>query len=157
MFDISEVNKIFRTTEQRLIYLHKYEFHQFGKKRCINEIDLERWLWWLIIMEKLIFKILQMHLYINIEYHCWFILLYAIYNFIQIFQKYILLVINKKKSHVCIFWWLKKEFHWKVYNKNFGVYFSNINFNTFPSQWVWLIVSYRPKYTLRSWLFQTPN
>lgn len=32
MFDISEVNKIFRTTEQRLIYLHKYQFHQFGKK-----------------------------------------------------------------------------------------------------------------------------
>lgn len=88
MFDISEVNKIFRTTEQRLIYLHKYQFHQFGKKRCINEIDLERWLWWLIIMEKLIFKLLQMHLYNNIEYYCWFILLYAIQLYSNISKIY---------------------------------------------------------------------
>lgn len=88
MFDISEVNKIFRTTEQRLIYLHKYEFHQFGKKRCINEIDLERWLWWRIIMEKFIFKLLQMHLYINIEYYCWFILLYAIQLYSNISKIY---------------------------------------------------------------------
>lgn len=101
MFDISEVNKIFRTTEQRLIYLHKYEFHQFGKKRCINEIDLERWLWWRIIMEKFIFKLLQMHLYINIEYYCWFILLYAIQLYSNISKIYS--TCDKLKKIPCLY------------------------------------------------------
>lgn len=101
MFDISEVNKIFRTTEQRLIYLHKYQFHQFGKKRCMNEIDLERWLWWLIIMEKLIFKLLQMHLYINIEYYCWFILLYAIQLYSNISKIYS--TCDKLKKIPCLY------------------------------------------------------
>lgn len=101
MFDISEVNKIFRTTEQRLIYLHKYEFHQFGKKRCINEIDLERWLWWRIIMEKFIFKLLQMHLYINIEYYCWFILLYAIQLYSNISKIYS--TCDKLKKNPCLY------------------------------------------------------
>lgn len=101
MFDISEVNKIFRTTEQRLIYLHKYQFHLFGKKRCINEIDLERWLWWLSIMEKLIFKLLQMHLYINIEYYCWFILLYAIQLYSNISKIYS--TCDKLKKIPCLY------------------------------------------------------
>lgn len=101
MFDIYEVNKIFRTTEQRLIYLHKYQFHQFGKKRCINEIDLERWLWWRIIIEKFIFKLLQMHLYINIEYYCWFILLYAIQLYSNISKIYS--TCDKYKKIPCLY------------------------------------------------------
>lgn len=123
MFDISEVNKIFRTTEQRLIYLHKYQFHQFGKKRCINEIDLERWLWWRIIMEKFIFKLLQMHLYINIEYYCWFILLYAIQLYSNISKIYS--TCDKYKKIPCLYILMikKKNFIERSITRILGFFF----------------------------------